>query len=394
MTGVWAVEWIELATRWFHVVAGIAWIGTSFYFIGVNYHVEPAPDGEEGLEGHVWEVHGGAFYRVLKYRVAPGAIPETLHWFKWEAYATLLSGSALLVLVYYMGAEAFLIAPGSGVGEWAAIGIGVAAIFGGKTVYEVLCRSPLGERPGWLAAVGLVLVTVLAWALTEWLSGRATYLHVGAMIGTIMALNVFEVIIPAHHDLVNAVEAGEEPDAARGREAANRSLHNNYLTLPVVFLMISNHYPITYAHPWGWLILGAIVAIGGWIRHGFNLHHRGRGWTWVAVTAGIAAIALVALAGRSARGGTADANVGAVSFEEVRGVIARRCVTCHSANPAYPGFREAPVGIALDTEEQIRAMRERIRATVVETRIMPLGNLTDMTEEERAKVGAWSQPRE
>lgn len=391
---MWAIEWLELAVRWFHVIAGIAWIGTSFYFIGVNYHVARPRDGEEDLEGEVWEVHGGAFYRVLKYRVAPGAIPEDLHWFKWEAYATLLSGSALLVLVYYMGAEAFLIEPGSGIGEWAAIGIGVAAIFGAKSVYEILCRSSLIDRPGLLAAAGLVLVTLLAWVLSEWLSGRATYLHVGAAIGTIMALNVFEVIIPAHHDLVNAVEAGEEPDSARGREAANRSLHNNYLTLPVVFLMISNHYPITYGHPHGWLILGAIVAIGGWIRHGFNLHHRGRGWTWVAVTAGIAAIALVVLAGSSARGGTVDADVGAVSFDEARGVIARRCVTCHSANPAYPGFEAPPAGVSLDTPEQIRAWRDRIHATVVESRIMPLGNLTDMTEEERARVGAWARSEE
>jgi uncharacterized membrane protein len=387
------LDWLELAVRWIHVIAGIAWIGTSFYFIRLNAVLAPAADPAEGIAGEAWEVHGGGFYRVAKYTVAPGRMPRELHWFKWEAYATWLSGASLLVLVYYMGADAFLldrgvadIRPGTG------IAIGMAAIVGGWLLYEALCRTPLVERPGLFAIVGLVVATSATWALSAWLSGRAAYVHVGAAVGTIMAANVFLVIIPAHRKLVAAIEAGEEPEAWRGIAAARRSLHNNYLTLPVVFVMISNHYPMTYAHPLGWLILGALALVGGWVRHYYNLRHAGQNRPWMLAVgaAGLAAIALLATAGTPAPT-PAGASATPVDFREVRDVIAVRCAVCHSAHPVHELFDAPPGGIAFDTAEEIRARAEQIHAVTVETRIMPLGNLTHMTEEERTLIGRWSE---
>lgn len=387
------VEWLELAVRWIHVIAGIAWIGTSFYFIRLNAVLKPGADPREGVAGEAWEVHGGGFYRVSKYRVAPGRMPSELHWFKWEAYATWLSGASLLVLVYYLGADAFLLDRSvADIGPGTGIAIGVAAIVGGWVFYEVLCRTPLIERPGLFAIVGLVVATGSAWALSHEISGRAAYIHVGAAVGTIMAANVFLVIIPAHRKLVAAIEAGAEPEAWRGIAAARRSLHNNYLTLPVVFLMISNHYPMTYAHPLGWLMLGALALIGGWVRHYYNLRHAGRNRPWMLAVgaAGLGAVALLATAG-APEPTAADASATPVDFGEVRDVIAVRCAVCHSAHPVHDLFDAPPGGIAFDTAEEIRARADQIHAVTVETRIMPLGNLTEMTEEERALVGRWSE---
>ena len=387
------VEWLELAVRWIHVIAGIAWIGTSFYFIRLNAVLAPVSDPGEGVEGEAWEVHGGGFYRVAKYRVAPGRMPAELHWFKWEAYATWISGASLLVLVYYMGADAFLLDRSvADIGPGTGIAIGVAAVAGGWLLYEALCRTPLVERPGLFAIVGLAVATAAAWALSGWISGRAAYIHVGAAVGTIMAANVFLVIIPAHRRLVAAVEAGEEPEAWRGIAAARRSLHNNYLTLPVVFLMISNHYPMTYAHPLGWLILGALALVGGWIRHYYNLRHAGRNrpWMLVAGAVGLGGIALLATAG-TPEPGAAGASAAPVDFGEVREVITVRCTVCHSAQPIHDLFQAPPGGITFDTDEEIRSRADAIHAVTVETRIMPLGNLTGMTEAERALVGRWSE---
>ena len=320
-------------------------------------------------------------------------MPRELHWFKWEAYATWLSGASLLVLVYYLGAGAFLLNPDvADLSARAGIAIGVGAILGGWLLYEVLCRTPLIERSRLFAVLGLLLGTATAWALSHALSGRAAYMHVGAAVGTIMAANVFLVIIPAHRALVSAVEAGREPDAARGRAAARRSLHNNYLTLPVVFVMISNHYPMTYAHPHGWLILGALALIGGSIRHYYNLRHAGRHRPWIlaASAAGLAGVAVASTMGMP--GPTAaGADDAPIPFEEVRAVIAVRCAVCHSAHPVHELFDAPPAGIAFDTEEEIRSRADRIHAVTVETRVMPLGNLTGMTEEERALVGRWAR---
>ncbi|MGH7565569.1 MAG: urate hydroxylase PuuD [Gemmatimonadota bacterium] len=387
------IEWLELGTRWLHVIAGIAWIGTSFYFIRLNAVLAPPGEPDEGVEGEAWEVHGGGFYRVAKYRVAPGEMPRELHWFKWEAYATWLSGASLLVLVYYMAADTFLLDPGvAEIGPRAGIAIGVGSIVAGWLVYEALCRSPVVERPGLFAALGLVLVTGAAWALSQWLSGRAAYMHIGSAIGTMMVANVFLVIIPAHRDLVDAVESGRAPDARVGVAAARRSLHNNYLTLPVVFVMISNHYPVTYAHPLGWLILGALGLIGGLIRHYYNLRHAGRDRPWMLAAAGMAFAGVAFLATAGAPGPSAvGADDAPIEFEDVRDVIAARCAVCHSAHPVHELFTAPPAGIAFDTEEEIRARADRIYSVTIETRIMPLGNLTEMTEEERALVGRWAR---
>ncbi|HUP18424.1 MAG TPA: urate hydroxylase PuuD [Gemmatimonadota bacterium] len=385
------MEWLELATRWLHVIAGIAWVGTSFYFIRLNAVLDPSDAPE--VDGEAWEVHGGGFYRIVKYRVAPGAIPERLHWFKWEAYATWLSGASLMVLVYYMGAEAFLLDRNvADIGPRTGIAIGAGSVIGGWLLYEALCRTPVLKRPALFAAVGLALATGVAWALSEWISGRAAYMHVGALVGTVMAANVFFVIIPAHHRLVEAVEAGREPDARKGEYAARRSLHNNYLALPVVFVMISNHYPMTYNHPQGWLILGALGLIGGTVRHYYNLRHAGchRPWLLAAAAAGLVAVAVaVALGTPGPR--AAGAEAGPVELARVREVIAARCASCHSAHPTSEIFTAAPAGIAFDTEAEIVDRAERIHAVVVENRVMPLGNLTGMTEEERELVGRWAR---
>jgi uncharacterized membrane protein len=380
-----AGQWLGLALRWLHVVAGISWIGTSFYFNWLNSRIHPPQPPEPGIAGELWSVHGGGFYRSVKYGVAPERLPATLHWFKWEAYVTWLSGVALLVLVYYLDALAFLSAvvpPGT------AVGIGVASLVGGWVVYDLLCRSRLGRRDGALAVAVTTLIAVLSCGLTAALSPRAAYIHAGALLGTIMAGNVFRVIIPAQKEMVAALMAGRAPDASRGRQAAVRSLHNNYLTLPVLFIMVSMHYPATYGHAWSWAILIAMSLIGAGVRHWFNLRNQGRRNAWILPLAGAAmvAIAIVTAPRRIALqgGGTTG-----VSFDDVRVIVARRCAGCHSSAPTYPAFTAAPAGVVLDTPAQIRSVALRIEAVAVTTQTMPFGNVTGMTPEERERLGRW-----
>jgi uncharacterized membrane protein len=385
-------QWLGLVLRWAHVITGVAWIGTSFYFNWLNAHIAPPEAPEPGVGGELWSVHGGGFYRVVKYTVAPARLPKTLHWFKWEAYATWWSGLSLLVLLYYVGAREYLLDPAvSTIGPGTAVALGVATLAGSWAVYDLLCRSPLGGRPAILAAFGLALVTALSWGLSHVFSARAAYLHVGAALGTIMAANVFRVIIPAQRAMVAALSAGGAPDAARGRQAALRSLHNNYLTLPVLFVMVSNHYPATYGHPWGWAILAVLFVIGVLVRHWFNLRNAGRSNAWLlpAAVAGLAALA-VATAPRPTVG-TAPAGVASAPFAEVRVVIAHRCAPCHSAAPTYPGMAAAPAGVMLDTPEQIHARAARIAERAVVQQTMPLGNVTGITADERALLGRWVQ---
>jgi len=352
--------------------------------------VPPPPERREpGVAGELWSVHGGGFYRVVKYTVAPPELPSTLHWFKWEAYATWLTGFALLVLVYYFGAASSLVDPrvarlSPGVG----VAVGVATLLVSWLGYDALCRSPLGARPLALSTTLFALGTVLAWGLTALLSPRAAYLHVGAAIGTIMAANVLMVIIPAQREMVAALTAGRSADAARGQQAALRSLHNNYLTLPVLFIMVSSHYPATYGHKLNWAILAALTVIGVGARHWFNLRNQGQKNVWILPAA---ALALVALALVTApRSGPAVSSVGGqVSFADVRVIVARRCAGCHSSAPTTPGIPAAPLGVLLDTPDQIRANARRILAVAVDAQTMPLGNLTGMTAEERALLGRW-----
>jgi uncharacterized membrane protein len=382
----YATEWLNLLTRWLHVVAAIAWVGSSFYFIALDNHLKPPAeqdDADAGVGGESWEVHGGGFYQVQKYTVAPQTLPEPLHWFKWEAYTTWLSGFALLVVLYYLNADQYLIDPSVAdltPGEAVAISVGLLAA--AWIVYDLLCRV-LGTRPLVLAGTLLVLITLAAWGISHLFSGRAVYIQIGAMLGTMMAGNVFFVIIPAHWELVRAKQAGREPDPRANERGKLRSVHNNYLTLPVVFTMISGHFPSTYGHSYSWLILVVLLVIGAWVRHFFNLRHTGRNVWAIPVTAAVA-IAVLAVLIRPKEESAAGATV---PFVQVQHVIDQRCTACHSSHPTR--VETAPAGITFDTAAQIKAQAALIRQQAVLTKNMPLGNVTGMTQAERDLVGRW-----
>ena len=380
----YANEWLDLLVRWLHVVAAIAWIGSSFYFIALDNHLRPPKDEADadlGVGGEAWEIHGGGFYQVQKYRVAPKTLPEPLHWFKWEAYTTWLSGFGLLIVLYYVNANTYLIDKSvADLRPWEAIAISVALLVAAWVVYDVLCRMIPNDLA--LAGVLLVLVTLAAWGISHLFAGRAEYIQIGAMLGTMMAGNVFFVIIPAHWELIRAKQAGREPDAAAGLRAKQRSVHNNYLTLPVVFTMISNHFPITYGHSYSWLILVALLVIGVWVRHFFNLRQAGRNAWWIPVTAALAIAAVaVAIRPHGSSGGTA------VPFTQAQAIVQERCVPCHSAHPTK--VDSAPMGIVFDTPKQIQAQASLIQQVAVLTKVMPLGNQTGMTQGERDTLGHW-----
>src|SRR2546427_8733655 len=389
--GAHALQWLNLALRWAHVITGVAWIGTSFYFNWLNSRIHPPPPerAEPGVAGELWSVHGGGFYRVVKYTVAPDRLPATLHWFKWEAYATWLTGVALLVLVYYVGARAYLIdTQVAALGPAAAIAIGGGALIVAWLVYDGLCRTPLAKRPGLLATLPPALGNTLALGLTRVFSARAAYMHVGAALGTIMAANVLMVIIPAQREMVAAMAAGRDPDAERGKQAALRSLHNNYFTLPVLFVMVSTHYPETFAHRWNWLILAGLSVVGVATRHWFNLRNQGRRNAWLLPAATLGMIALAVVTAPPATPGASGSGDGA-TFAEVRVVVARRCAPCHSSAPTNSAFPTAPKGVLLDTPDQIQSAAPRMLAGAGESQTMPVGNLTGMTSEERELLGQW-----
>jgi uncharacterized membrane protein len=383
----YVTDWLNLLTRWLHVIAGIVWIGSSFYFIALDNHLRPPQDEREreaGIGGETWEIHGGGFYNIKKYLVAPRVLPETLHWFKWEAYTTWLSGFALMIVLYYLNADTYLIdksVADLSTGEAVAISIGL--LVAAWLVYDGLCRL-LASRPFVLAAVLLGLITLAAWGIGHLFSGRAMYLQVGAMLGTMMVGNVFFVIIPAHWELVRAKQGGREPDPAANARGKLRSVHNNYLTLPVVFTMLSNHFPFTYGHSYSWLILVVLLVIGAWIRHFFNLRHMGRTVWAIPVTATIA-IAVLAILIRPQN--ESAAGTPAVQFAQVARIIEQRCAGCHSLQPTK--VATAPLGIKLDTPEEIKAQASAIEQQAVQTRAMPLGNVTGMTKAERDLLGRW-----
>jgi uncharacterized membrane protein len=382
----YANEWLDLLVRWLHVIAAIAWIGSSFYFIALDNHLRPPADeddAERGVGGEAWEIHGGGFYQVQKYRLAPRTLPEPLHWFKWEAYTTWLSGFALLIVLYYVNADTYLIDKSvADLRPWQAIAISIGLLVAAWLAYDGLCRLIPNDLA--LAAVLLALVTLATWGVSHLFSGRAEYIQIGAMLGTMMAGNVFFVIIPAHWELIRAKQAGREPSAAAGVRAKQRSVHNNYLTLPVVFTMISNHFPITYGHSYSWLILVALLVIGAWVRHFFNVRHSGRTAWWIPVTAALAIAAVaVAIRPHGSSGGTA------VPFTRAQAIVQARCVPCHSAHPTKVDV--APMGLVFDTPKQIHAQARLIEQVAVTTKVMPLGNETGMTQAERDTLGAWIQ---
>jgi uncharacterized membrane protein len=383
----YVTDWLNLLARWLHVIAGIVWIGSSFYFIALDNHLRPPRDerdAEAGVGGETWEIHGGGFYNIKKYLVAPRVLPETLHWFKWEAYTTWLSGFALMIVLYYLNADTYLIDKSvADLSTGVAVAISIGLLAAAWLVYDLLCRL-LAAQPLVLAALLLGLLTLSAWGIEHLFSGRAVYLQVGAMLGTMMVGNVFFVIIPAHWELVRAKEAGREPDPAANERAKLRSVHNNYLTLPVVFTMLSNHFPFTYGHSYAWLILVVLLVIGAWIRHFFNLRHMGRTVWAIPVTAAIA-IAVLAILIRPQS--ESAAGTPAVPFATVAKIVGQRCAACHSDHPTR--MASAPRGVKLDTAAEIKAQAQAIKEQAVQTKAMPLGNVTGMTQAERDLLGRW-----
>ncbi len=386
----YVIEWLGLLLRWLHLIVGVAWIGSSFYFVWLDNHLRPPQDEalrRKGVAGELWAVHGGGFYNPQKYLVAPAFLPRELHWFKWEAYSTWLTGLLLLATVYYFQAATWMIDPARATPTPAgAVAIGVGALVLGWLAYDGLCRLLEQRNPLLLGAIYYAFVVAMAWALMHWLPGRAAVIHVGAMMGTAMAANVFFVIIPGQKRILAQMQRGEAPDPAPGMRAKQRSLHNNYLTLPVLFCMISNHYGFVYAHEYAWAGLALILLAGALIRHFFNQRHRGRP-QWRYPLAGAALLAAVAAwfapAAAPALGGAP------VDFAQVQAVVALRCAPCHAARPSL--VAAPPAGILLDTPERIHALRQRIWVQAVQVRAMPLGNVTRITEEERSVLDRWAR---
>lgn len=384
----YVMEWLNLLVRWAHVVAGVMWIGASFYFIFLENNLNRTKGIRSELAGNLWAVHGGGFYFLEKYKVAPKEIPEDLHWFKYEAYFTFLTGFTLMTVVYYMDAKAFLIDPSvADIPVWLGIMIGVATLALGWVVYDLMCRSPLIERQGWFAVFGCVLLTALAYFLTHVFNSRAAYIHFGALIGTIMVGNVYFNIIPAQKAMVRSATVGEALDASLGKKAGQRSLHNNYLTLPVIFIMISNHFPITFGHHYNWVILIVIGLASAGVKHYWNLVERGLVKTHILVLSVVTILSL-ALVTSPVFEETIDKAI-PVSFVEANAIIQRRCVQCHSASPTDDQWTSAPNGVMYDTPEQIRNMSDKIMTRAVRSKTMPQGNKTKMTDEERLILKRW-----
>jgi uncharacterized membrane protein len=383
---------LSLLVRWLHVIAGIAWIGASFYFIWLDNSIEPPPANSEnakkGVSGELWAVHGGGFYNPQKYAVAPASLPATLHWFKWEAYTTWLSGTALLVIVYWLKAQTMMIDPTvAALTPWQAVGIGAASMIGSWLIYDLLCRSPLGRNDAVLGVIVFGLVALLSWGLGRAFGGRAAFMHVGTAIGTIMVANVFFVIIPGQKKMVDAMRAGRLPDPIHGLRGKQRSVHNNYFTLPVLFIMISHHYASTYSHKHAWAVLTLISAAGVAIRHFFNRRHKGvLAWQYPALGAVLLGVVAWWTLPRIPPLPPVE---GPVTFDRVRAIMGQRCINCHSPTPTFPGLPQPPAGVVLHTPADLAKNAQRIFQQTIATRTMPLGNITQMTEQERAVIAAW-----
>lgn len=380
-----AIDWLHLALRWFHFTAGVAWVGASFYFIWLNNTLRPPREPMPGVDGELWALHGGGYYRVLKYDPRMERLPEPLHWFKWEAYLTWLSGMALLLLLFYNAASSAMALPG-GPHAHLAMTAGLVSIFGGWFVYDGLCKA-LAKRPGLLSLIGLLLLTGLSYGLHQVMSARAAVVHVGAVLGTIMAGNVFRVIIPNQRAMVEATKRGEAADPARGKAGALRSLHNNYLTLPVLFVMLSGHFPLVFGHAWSWALLMGLFAVGGLVRHFINRHEQGRNLVCLlpAALVGFVGIAVVSAPERNTTGSVAAG----ATWADVQPVLQARCVACHATKPTFAGYQAPPKGVVLETEADARQWAARIQVVAVDTQFMPLANLTHMTPEERATLAGW-----
>ncbi len=391
-------DWLSFAVRWLHVVTGIAWIGSSFYFVALDLGLRQRPGLPQGAHGEEWQVHGGGFYHIQKYLVAPAEMPEHLTWFKWESYATWLSGFALLAIVYYAGADLFLIDRNVlDVSAPVAILISLASLTVGWLIYDQLCKSPLGQNDTALMLILYAVLVAMAWGYTQLFTGRAAFLHLGAITATIMSANVLMVIIPNQKIVVADLIAGRQPDPKYGRIAKTRSLHNNYLTLPVVFLMLSNHYPLAFATEFNWVIASLIFIIGVLIRHYFNTVHKRAGnphWTWMA--AGVLFLVIVwlstapqVLTGEEKHSPTAQAFMSSEHFPAVRDTVLGRCSMCHAAEPSYEGLYHAPKNVMLESDAAIANQAREIYLQAGRSHAMPPGNVTGITAEERALIVAW-----
>jgi len=384
------LDWANALLRWAHIMTGIAWIGTSFFYIWMEAAIKRRAGQAPDIEGDVWMVHGGGFWVATKFAVAPDEMPEELHWFKWEAYFTLLTGLLLLFVVYYLGASAFLIDPEKvPLGPaWASI-LSLGSLAAAWFIYDAMIRSPLGEKTGWMAFWLFVEIAAFTFFYHGVFSDRAAFLHVGAMIGTIMASSVFFVIIPNQKKVVADIIAGRKPDPRIGKMAAQRSLHNNYLTLPVIFFMVSNHYPAMFGHPWSPLIALGIVVAGGLIRHFFNITNHGIVTRAAIASIPAAALVIIVLIALTAYRPDQVSKFGTVSFAQIQPIVEKHCIMCHSATPTHEGFTEAPKGVKFDTPQEVKLHAAMIRKQAVLSDIMPLGNETHITSDERQMLGAW-----
>ncbi len=398
---VWGA-WAEFAVRWLHVVTAIAWIGASFYFIALDLGLRKSPSLAPGASGEEWQVHGGGFYHIQKYLVAPDKMPDHLIWHKWQSYSTWLSGFVLLVLVYYLGAEFYLIdATVADLAVWQAVGISLASLGVGWVIYDQLCKSRFGEDNTRLMVLLFVLLVIMAWGYTQVFSGRAALLHLGAFTATIMSANVFFIIIPNQKIVVADLKAGRTPDAKYGKIAKQRSTHNNYLTLPVLFLMLSNHYPLAFASEFNWLIAGLVFLTGVTIRHFFNTMHAGGGylwWTWGATTALFVAIILLSTLGQPRTDAPEDlatlpAQVARFvedpHFEDAYWTVVGHCAMCHAHDPLWPGLNWAPKGIVLETEAQVARAAQTIYLQSGISHAMPPGSTVLMDDVARAEIIRW-----
>jgi len=392
-------EWVEIAARWTHVITAIAWIGSSFYFIALDLGLRKTPSLPPLAHGEEWQVHGGGFYHIQKYLVAPEMMPEHLTWFKWESYATWLSGFFMLVLVYYLGAELYLVDPDvADIPVWQAIGISLASLAFGWLAYDTICKTRFGDDNTRLMVLLYVILVVMSWGYTQVFSGRAALLHLGAFTATIMSANVFMVIMPNQRVVVADLKAGRKPDPKYGKIAKQRSTHNNYLTLPVLFLMLSNHYPLVFATQYNWLIASLVFLMGVTIRHWFNSKHARKGnphWTWAVtvilflVIAWLSSVPMKPATEDAALKGAALRYASAPGFDAVTSIVQGRCSMCHAAEPGWEGMYWAPKGVHLETPAQIAHEARRIYMQAGITHAMPPANLSYMEPAERAAIVDW-----
>jgi uncharacterized membrane protein len=381
-------EWVNLLLRWAHMIVGIGWIGTSFYFMALDYSLDTKEPKSKGVYGTAWEVHGGGFYHVEKFTVAPPQLPAHLQWFQWDANLTFMTGFGLLIVQYYLHAQSYLIDPAVlPLTTLQAVAISIASLLGGWAIYDGLCRSPIGKRTVLLGACVFALILAASVLYTKVFSARGAFLHVGAFVGTIMAFNVFMVIIPNQRKMVAQLLRGEQPDARYGQIGKQRSTHNNYLTLPVLVMMVSPHYPFLSAHPQSWMVVALIIIIGAMIRHYINRVDAGDDWNAFGWSAPIAAFALCCAIYVTAP--RASVATGEVADADVLALTAKHCTMCHARKPTHESFKEPPKNVTLESIDSIRKYAPLILTQTVQNKAMPLGNQTGMTEDERAKIGAW-----